>query len=167
MNATDYIRALHLQPHPEGGYYRETYRSSEIIPAAALADRYQNSPRSISTAIYFMLTSESFSAFHRLQSDELWHFHAGDPISVHIIHRDGRHENVLVGVDVDCGQQLHVVFPAGSWFAARVESPGGFGLVGCTVAPGFDFADFELARRAELINLFPMHAELITSFTRS
>lgn len=166
MTAEDLVRKLDLLPHPEGGYYRETYRSAETIPAGALPARYQG-PRAVSTAIYFMLTGENFSAFHRLQSDELWHFHAGDAVETHIIHPDGRHDCIVTGPDIPGGDVPQVLFPAGCWFAARVKNRTGFGLVGCTVAPGFDFADFELARRDELIALFPSHAGLITTLTRS
>lgn len=166
MNAADYIRLLELQPHPEGGYYRETYRSHEKISASALPDRYP-SARAASTAIYFLLEGKNFSAFHRLQSDELWHFHAGDPLRVHVLHQDGKQTSLQVGPAIDLGQQLQIVLPAGCWFAAQVENPSGFGLISCTVAPGFDFADFELARRDHLINRFPQHAELIAAFTRT
>lgn len=166
MTADDLIRTLRLLPHPEGGYYRETYRCAEMIPAAALPGRYQGA-RAMSTAIYFMLTGENFSAFHRLHSDELWHFHAGRAIEAHMIHPGGRHECITVGCDIPGGELPQVVFPAGCWFAARMKDRKGFGLVGCTVAPGFDFADFELARRDELTGLFPAHAALINEFTRS
>lgn len=160
------IKTLRLEPHPEGGYFREVYRSAETLPAAGLPFRYQGE-RAVSTAIYFMLASGTFSAFHRLRSDEIWHFYAGSAIDLHLLHTDGRHEGVVNGPDIPAGQQPMVVLPAGTWFAAAVQKPGSYGLVGCTVAPGFDFADFELAQRAELVNLFPMHTELITAFTRS
>ncbi len=165
MNAEAMISALLLAPHPEGGYFRETYRAAEHIPAQALASGY-GGVRSVSTAIYFMLTADTFSAFHRLRSDEIWHFYDGEPIRAELIHPDGRHERIMVGRDVAAGEVPQVVFPAGCWFGARMAHARGFGLIGCTVAPGFDFRDFELARRDELIDLFPMHAELITSLTR-
>ncbi len=166
MTAEELVCKLKLVPHPEGGYYRETYRSAELIPAGALPARYQGA-RPASTAIYFMLTGENFSAFHRLQSDELWHFHAGDAIEAHILHPDGRHEHIVIGPDIAHHDVPQVLFPAGCWFGARMKNRQGFGLVGCTVAPGFDFADFELACRDELTSLFPAHAGLITSLTRS
>lgn len=166
MNAADYIRALDLQPHPEGGYFRETYRSGEILPESGLPARY-GANRAVSTAIYFLLTGDAFSAFHRLRSDEIWHFYAGDPVRVHLLHGNHQHEEVVVGPDMKRGETLQLVIPAGCWFAARVEKPEGFTLVGCTVAPGFDFADFELADRDELAAAYPGHRELITSFTRA
>ncbi len=165
MNAQDIRERLGLLPHPEGGFFRETYRSEETIPGDALDGRY-GSARACSTAIYFMLTGDTFSSFHRLKSDEFWHFHLGDPADLHLIHPDGRHELVVVGSDLTAGQSPQALIRRGCWFAARVHNPHGFILMGCTVAPGFDFRDFELADRAELIRTFPQYAELITTFTR-
>lgn len=159
------IETLALQPHPEGGYFRELYRAADTIPAQSLSPDYGGA-RSISTAIYFLLPGNTFSAFHRLRSDEIWHFYLGDTINLHLIHPDGRHECMRVGQDLLRGEQLQAVIPAGSWFAARVENTDGWALIGCTVAPGFDFADFELARRADLLARFPQHDKLIASFTR-
>jgi len=166
MDAPFIIKHLGMAPHPEGGFFRETYRSSEAIAGSALAGRY-NGGRSISTAIYFLLTGDTFSAFHRLRSDELWHYYSGDAVRLHMIHKDGRHEQVVVGPDLEAGQFPQAVIPAGCWFAARVEQTNGYILLGCTVAPGFDFSDFELARREELTRQFPQHQQIIQSFTRS
>jgi predicted cupin superfamily sugar epimerase len=165
MNSTAIIEKLGLRPHPEGGFFRETYRCNESVDGAALASRYGGG-RSVSTAIYFLLTGETFSAFHRLRSDEIWHFYSGDPAELHVLYPDGRHEQHVVGPDLSAGQFPQVVIPRGCWFAARVPRADGYILLGCTVAPGFDFSDFELARRDELIHLFPQHTSLITSFTR-
>ncbi len=165
MNSADIIEKLGLRPHPEGGFFRETYRCDESVDGAALDPRY-GGRRSVSTAIYFLLTGETFSAFHRLRSDEIWHFYSGDPAELHVLHPDGRHEQINVGADLSVGQLPQVVIPRGCWFAARVLRADGCILLGCTVAPGFDFSDFELARRNELIHLFPQHTNLITSFTR-
>ena len=165
MNPSDIISRLGLLPHPEGGFFRETYRSDEAVDGCALDARYGGG-RSVSTAIYFMLTGDTFSAFHRLRSDEIWHFYAGAPAELHLLFANGRHERVVVGADLSAGQHPQVVIPHGCWFAARVLDPHSYILLGCTVAPGFDFADFELARRDELIHLFPGHDELITQFTR-
>ncbi len=166
VNAADYIRELDLQPHPEGGYFRETYRSGEKVAGSGLPARY-GGERAVSTGIYFLLTGDTFSAFHRLRSDEIWHFYAGDPVRVHLLHGNHQHEEVVVGPQLERGQTFQLVIPAGCWFAARVEKPDGFTLVGCTVAPGFDFADFELAEREQLAAAHPAHRELIASFTRS
>ena len=165
MNAKQIIQQLNMEPHPEGGYYRETYRSQTMLPAASLPPEF-NGGRPAGTSIYFLLTGDTFSAFHRLRSDELWHYHIGDSACVHIIHPDGRHEMVKVGPDLADGQQFQCIIPAGTWFAASVENPDGFILTGCTVAPGFDFHDFELADRKTLISQFPQHTELITRYTR-
>jgi len=150
------VDALNLQPHPEGGFFRELYRSTENIPAESLPSDYHGA-RSVSTAIYFLLPGNMISAFHRLRSDEIWHFYIGDPIQLHLLHPDGRYEAVRVGQDLLHGERCQVLIPAGSWFAAQVSRGDGWALIGCTVAPGFDFADFELAKRAELLARFPQH----------
>ena len=142
------IEQLHLKPHPEGGYYRETYRSAT------------------STAIYFLLEGDNFSAFHRIQSDELWHFYTGHPVSVHVINPAGQHSEILLGSDPEQGQVFQAAVPAHHWFASCLKNPGAFALVGCTVSPAFEFADFELADRSELIAEFPQHQTLITRLTR-
>jgi len=165
MDAKHIIETLGLTAHPEGGYYSETYRSRINLAKAALPDEYTG-PRAISTAIYFLLTGDTFSAFHRLRSDELWHHYTGDPIHVYFIYPDGRHECIVVGCDLAAGQRPQVVIPAHCWFAAEVKRKDGYALFGCTVAPGFDFNDFELARRESLIQQFPRQAEIITTFTR-
>lgn len=166
MNAQEIKDQLGLLPHPEGGFYRETYRSAENIPPAVLDERY-GSVRACSTAIYFLLTGDTFSSFHRLKSDECWHFYLGEPADLHLIHPDGRHECVVVGPDLAAGQTPQALIPHGCWFAARVRNPRGFILLGCTVAPGFDFRDFELGQREELLRTFPQYADLITAFTRT
>lgn len=157
-SAASLIDRLQMQPHPEGGYYRETYRSSCVIE---LPDLFPG-PRSASTGIYYLLERGDFSAFHRIKSDEMWHFYAGDPIIVHVLHasHEGRYERIELGH----GLVYQAVVPAGAWFAS--ESAGEFSLVGCTVAPGFDFADFEMAERSRLIKDFPEYADLIGRLTR-
>jgi predicted cupin superfamily sugar epimerase len=164
-SAQYWIDKLHLLPHPEGGHYRETYRSELSIAKAALPPQFAG-PRLVSTAIYFLLEGENFSAFHRLQSDELWHFYYGSPIVVHIIEPDGGYSQILLGDDPDACEVLQAVVKAGRWFASRVRDTKTFALAGCTVAPGFDFADFEMGKRAELVMLYPQHRKLIESLTR-
>lgn len=158
------IDRLGLLPHPEGGYYRETYRSSGaskvVLPNAEVASRNH------STAIYFLLTRGNFSAFHRIASDEVWHFYQGDPILIHCLEPNGDYNRLELGNDVVGEQQPQQIVPAGTWFASEVMAGGEFGLVGCTVAPGFDFADFELANAEELTKEYPDHAELIARLTR-
>ena len=123
-------------------------------------------PRLVSTAIYFLLEGKNFSAFHRLRSDELWHFHAGGPITVHVIEPDGAYSEIQLGSDPEAGEVFQAAVKAGRWFASRVRDPRSFGLAGCTVAPGFDFADFELGKRSELVGLYPQHRNLIEALTR-
>ena len=165
-SAQYWIDKLQLITHPEGGYYRETYRSEIAIPKEALPAGFTG-PRLVSTAIYFLLEGDNFSAFHRLRSDELWHFYAGSPITVHVIEPDGGSSEIQLGGDPDAGGVLQAVVRAGRWFASRVRNPKTFALAGCTVAPGFDFADFEMAKRAELVRLYPQHRRLIESLTRA
>ena len=160
------IRALDLQPHPEGGWYRETYRATETIAPGCLPGRYTG-PRSHATAIYFLLASDNFSALHRLKSDEVWHFYSGSPLSLHAIHADGRYAPVTLGPDLAQGETFQAVVPNGCWFGATVDTPGAYALVGCSVAPGFDFSDFEIAERESLTGVFPQHAALIARLTRS
>lgn len=163
--ATQLIKQLGLKSHPEGGYYKETYKSSEQIAAAALPEQFR-SPRHFSTCIYFLMTSKSFSAFHRIQQDEIWHFYDGSPISLHILSPDGHYANHRIGRDIPAGELPQVVVSAGHWFAAEVIEENSFSLVGCTVAPGFSFEDFELGTRTDLTRRFPDFAELIGRLTR-
>ncbi|HYM05696.1 MAG TPA: cupin domain-containing protein [Terriglobales bacterium] len=164
-SARYWIDKLNLIPHPEGGYYRETYRSELSIVREALPPQFTG-PRLVSTAIYFLLQDGNFSAFHRLRSDELWHFYAGSAISVHVIDPDGAYSEIQLGNNPDAGEVLQAAVKAGHWFASRVRDPKTFALAGCTVAPGFDFADFEMGKRAELARLYPQHRKLIESLTR-
>jgi uncharacterized protein len=166
QSAQYWIDKLKLIAHPEGGYYRETYRSELSIAREALPPQFPGA-RLVSTAIYFLLEGENFSAFHRLRSDELWHFYAGSSISVHVIEPDGSHSEIRVGGNPEDGEVPQAAVKAGRWFASRVRNPQSFALAGCTVAPGFDFADFELGKRAELIKLYPQHRKLIEQLTRS
>ncbi|RUL88809.1 cupin domain-containing protein [Tautonia sociabilis] len=164
-DAPSWIARLGLQDHPEGGFFSESYRSADQLDAGILGGRYDG-PRPVATSIYFLLTSDSFSSLHRLNSDELWYFHAGSPLTVHVIDPEGAYRPIKVGLNLDDGQRPQAVVPAGSWFGATVDEPGGFSLVGCAVAPGFAFADFELADRDQLTRAFPQHAELIARLTR-
>ncbi|MFO7982431.1 MAG: cupin domain-containing protein [Desulfuromonadales bacterium] len=163
---TDYIQALDLQPHPEGGWFRETYRAGEDISEQGLPSRYEGS-RPMATGIYFLLTSDTFSALHRLKSDEQWHFYAGDPLTVHIFEPEGEYRIVRLGDDPDRNESFQAVVPAGCWFGATVDGGAdAFALVGCTVAPGFDFEDFEMGRCDELVPRYPRHRALIERLTR-
>ncbi len=165
-SAQYWIDKLNLIAHPEGGYYRETYRSDLSIAREALPPQFTGS-RLVSTAIYFLLEGDNFSAFHRLRSDELWHFYAGSTIVVHVIEPDGGCSEIHLGSDAEAGEVFQAVVKAGRWFASRVRDPQSFALAGCTVAPGFDFADFELGKRSELTKLYPQHRKLIEQLTRS
>lgn len=164
--AAEIIGRLGLVRHPEGGWFRESYRSAETIAAAALPGRF-TAARSLSTSIYFLLEQGDISAFHRIKSDELWYFHTGAPLTIHIISADGVYRAELLGGDLDAGAVYQAVVPAGSWFGAELAGDGAFALVGCAVSPGFDFTDFELAGRAALEQQFPGHAALIRRLTKN
>lgn len=159
------ILKLDLQQHPEGGYFKEIYRSDGIITETNLGDDFLSS-RNYATSIYFLLTSDSFSAFHRIKQDEIWHFYKGAPLKLHIISQKGAYSNVIIGNDLENGQLPQFVVPAKDWFAAEVLIQNNYSLVGCTVSPGFDFKDFELPKRDTLLKQFPQHAKLITKLTR-
>ncbi len=161
-----WIEKLQLKPHPEGGCFRETWRAALTIPKSALPPRF-NGARSASTAIYFLLRAGEFSALHRLAAEEIWHFYAGSPLVVHVIEPGGRHVPMKLGADAGNGEQFQCMVPGGCWFGARLEASDGFALVGCTVAPGFDFGDFEMADRDQLTATFPEHRDLIHSLTRA
>ncbi len=149
--------AVHrLQPHPEGGWYRETHRSAERVTTP------RGTVRSAATSIYFLLTAETFSAFHRLASDETWHFYRGDPVTIEIVDASGKHESRTLG----SGDALQTTIVAGAHFAAHVDAPNGFAFVGCDVAPGFEFADFHLTTRSMLTAAYPQFAPLIARYTR-
>ncbi|QNA46743.1 cupin domain-containing protein [Lacibacter sediminis] len=156
---------LQLEPHPEGGFYSRTYASDEQISAAVLPARF-GANRSISTAIYFLLEGKDYSAFHRIKSDELWHFYAGGGLHIYVIHPDGRGEVLLLGNGLANGYRFQHVVKAGCWFASKPATENSFSLVGCTVAPGFDFDDFEMAKEVELLNLFPQHRQWIKQLCR-
>jgi len=158
-----HISHLYLKPHPEGGWYSETYRSDETT--TGLPARFSGE-RNFSTAIYFLLPGSSFSAFHRILSDEMWHFYDGDMLEVLVIDESGALSIIQLGRDTDRGQVFQAVVRRGQWFASRCSVPEGFSLVGCTVSPGFDFADFELADRSALLQLYPQHEAHIKALTR-
>ena len=159
------IKRLNLEKHPEGGYFKETYRSEMSISESSLPSRF-SSQRSVSTCIYFMLTSDEFSAFHKVNQDEAWHFYLGATIELHMISPEGEYSKIHIGNDFFNDETTQFIVPAQHWFAAEIHKEDSFALVGCTVAPGFDFKDFELADRLELQREFPEHKIIISKLTR-
>ena len=165
MKETDLIiEKLHLIKHPEGGYFKEIYRSEENIELDALPDRYESS-RCFSTSIYYLLVEDQISCFHKLQSDEIWHFYKGAPIIIHCLDTLNGYMKIKLGNKIENDIFPEHTIKRGLWFAAEVEDKNSFSLIGCTVAPGFEFEDFELAKQKELIKLFPQQKELIKKFT--
>lgn len=201
--AARWIRALGLRPHPEGGWFRETYRARETVHMAALPPRFGGA-RALGTCIYFLIERPQVSRLHRLRADEVWHLYAGGPLNLHLLLPDGEYRRLRLGTGAEGdaaasagsapasgpspaggGQRpvglppavgvtgaaaaaigpFQAVVPAGCWFGAAVDEPGTFALAGCTLAPGFDEADFELGEREALLARFPQHAALIMALT--
>ena len=159
-DAAHWIRSLELAPHPEGGAYREAWRAAESIAAPALPERFGGA-RSLGTAIYYLLAAGECSRLHRLQGDELWHLYDGGPLVLHAFHAGVGYRRWVLGRDTSRRQQPLVAVPHGSWFGAELDEGGAFALCGCTVTPGFEYADFELGQRAALLAEYPAQRELI------
>jgi predicted cupin superfamily sugar epimerase len=159
------IHKYQLIPHPEGGHYCSTYRSSLVLPAAALPAEFAGD-RAASSAIYFLLQAGEFSAFHRIKSDECWHFYEGGPLWIHCLGKQGQYQRYTLGASTDENSLYQLVVPAGTWFASEPVPGSAYSFVGCTVSPGFDFADFEMAGAARLAGLYPDSRALVLSRCR-
>jgi predicted cupin superfamily sugar epimerase len=159
------IEQFSLEEHPEGGYFKETYRSECTIPEAVLGDNFDGD-RNYSTSIYFLLTSDTFSAFHKIHQDEMWHFYQGSPLTIHMISPKGEYTKQVVGLNFEEGELPQFTVPKETWFASEVNDPDNYAFVGCTVSPGFDIRDFELPERIELTELHPQHQKVIKRLTR-
>lgn len=155
-----------MLPHPEGGFYKETYRSTGVITKKALPENFSGD-RNFCTAIYFLLTEGNFSAFHRIKQDEVWHFYHGDSLEVHVIDPDGNYYCQELHNHPEALGIPQFTVPAGCWFASCVKEGGSYSFVGCTVAPGFDFTDFELAEREALVKDYPEYKKIIVALTRN
>jgi len=164
FKASDLIKQLNLTPHPEGGYFREIYRADEKIPGSALPNRY-GADRHFSTSIYFLLTHEAPSLFHQIKSDENLYFHFGSLLTVHMFCPDGSYQRVRLGLAKTGESRFQLSIPRGTMFASEVESPDGFTLIGCNVAPGFEFEDFAMGERSELVEKYPEQRALIERLT--
>lgn len=164
--ASKLIAALGLQPHPmEGGFFRETYRSADTLSASSLPQRYGRD-KSAGTAIYYLLTPETFSAMHRLPTDEIFHFYLGDPVQMLQLFPDGTGRTLILGTDVLAGQSPQVVVPRGVWQGSLLLPGGEFALLGATLAPGFDYSDYEAGARDQLTSQYPAFADFIRRLTR-
>jgi predicted cupin superfamily sugar epimerase len=157
------IEVLKLKVHPESGYFRETYRSKEVIDD--LPNRYQGGSRNFGTSILYLLAGNQFSTFHKIRSDEIWHYHLGCPLNLYVITRDGSLKTLTLGNDLIHKGHFQIVVERDSWFAAQPQDPQEFTLAGCTVAPGFDFSDFQIAEKKEMLKKFPQHSSLINAYT--
>ena len=166
LTADEICKRLKLQPHPaEGGYFVETYRAEHLVPQDALPAGYPGA-RAVSTAIYYLLTPDSFSAMHRLRGDEIFHFYLGDPVELLQIKSNGTGEVFVLGQDIVAGMRPQHVVPGGAWQGSRLVAGGKYALLGTTVAPGFDYQDFEVGEREELVAEFPQFREMIQALTR-
>jgi uncharacterized protein len=166
MNEADlWIERLGLIPHREGGFYREVYRSADLISRAGLPARFPGA-RALATSIYYLLRGDQVSFFHRLRSDEIWCFGLGSRLTIAVIRPSGELQEINLGKDFDAGEALQCVVPAGQWFGASVVASDSFSLASCTLSPGFDFEDFELGARDQLLNLYPQHRATILKLTR-
>jgi predicted cupin superfamily sugar epimerase len=166
VNAETLKSFLNLIPLSiEGGYFAETYRSTEMISPECLQGRY-SSPRSVSTAIYYLLEPNTFSELHRVASDEIFHFYLGDPVEMLQLWPDDSAKRVLIGTDIESGMVPQVVVPHGVWQGARLVAGGRFALLGCTVSPGFDYADYESGSRQLLSEAYPEHRDMICALTK-
>ena len=172
MTADEVKRVLGLEAHPrEGGWFAETYRTAAMLPASAFANsadpaRYDG-PRRLSTAIYYLLEPETFSEMHLLQSDEIFHFYAGDAVEMLQLFADGSGRRVVIGKDFDAGERPQVIVERGVWQGSRLVPGGRWALLGCTVSPGFEFVDYAEGKRAELTERWPERAEMIVGLTRT
>jgi len=163
-DATYWIKKLNLIKHPEGGFFAESYKCNEFYKQAHLPKRY-NGNRTFATSIYFLIEGNDFSALHRIASDEQWHFYAGNPLDIYAF-KGNEYYKFKLGNDYEQGESFQVTIPHGFWFGSRLSKNTGYALVGCTVAPGFDFQDFEMGTREKLLSNYPQHSNLIKTLTR-
>jgi uncharacterized protein len=164
MKADDVIKMLNLKPHPEGGYFIEIKKSDEFFPAKSLPERYKGE-RAFYTSIYYMLVGENKSHFHKVNSDETWYFHTGSSVTIHMLSETNGYSKVILGNNVLENEHLQFTVPQGVWFSAELNDKNSFGLFSCNVAPGFEYADFELGKREHLIKLFPDYEKVINELT--
>ena len=165
LTAEQIRELLQLRPHPiEGGYFAETYRGSPIVPQSLLPGYPSN--RAISTAIYYLLTPDTFSAMHRVRGDEMFHFYLGDAVEMLQLRADGSGEVIVLGQDIAAGMRLQHTVPGGVWQGSRLRAGGKYALLGTTMAPGFEYEDYETGTRQELSVQFPEHSALVTALTR-
>ncbi|WP_066304608.1 cupin domain-containing protein [Bacillus sp. FJAT-29814] len=155
-----WVNKLGLEPHPEGGFFKQTFVSGEQVTDEELSVQFEGR-RKLYTSIYFLLTSENVSHFHRLKSDELWYFHAGSSLTIHVIHETGEYEEMKLGLNVDGGEVLQALVPKNAIFGSSVSEPNTYSIVGCMVSPGFEYQDFELFTQAELLTKYPQHKDII------
>ncbi|AWV99711.1 cupin domain-containing protein [Arcticibacterium luteifluviistationis] len=163
FDAAYWIDKLDLISHPEGGYYKETYRSEG---SGTFLMNGEKKTRNYSTSIYFLMEKGDFSAFHKIQSDEVWHFYAGETLEIYHIDHQGKLIKTILGANPEKGETLQTVIPANLWFASRPKPSSNYTLVGCTVSPGFDFEDFKMAKKEILCSKYPEHTKIIDELTR-
>jgi hypothetical protein len=161
LNAESFVKQLKLEPHPEGGFYKEIYKCSKTIELLEYPDKIRN----LSTSIYYLLKSGDVSKFHQLLSDEIWYYHYGVPLNVSMIDKKGILKSVKLGYEIEKGQEPQVIIPAGTIFGAYSDEINSYTLIGCVVTPGFDFKDFKLLSKNDLISQYPQYIEIIEKLT--
>lgn len=168
MTADEVKLLLNLAPHPrEGGWYVRTYEASEMLPASIFGDARYASPRHTSTAIYYLLEPDTFSEMHLLQSDEIFHFYAGDPVEMLQLHPGGVSKRLIIGNDLLAGHRPQVVVERNVWQGSHLVTGGAWALLGCTVSPGFEFEDYTEGKRDDLIAQWPKESDLIRALSRN
>jgi uncharacterized protein len=158
-----WIQHLDLKPHPEGGFFKEVYRSSIGVSKDDLPIGYKSSRR-LSTSIYYLLRSGDISKMHRLKSDELWFFHFGSPLKVILIDPEGKKHTKILGNNPEKAEYFHILIPAGNIFAAEVMEPDFYSVISCVVSPGFEYDDFEMFEKDDLIQAYPKHTDLFEKY---
>ena len=159
-DANYYVTKLGMEPHPEGGFYKRTFESEERTSDQELSVEFEGK-RKLYTSIFFLLGSKDISHLHRLKSDELWYYHAGSPLTIHVIDENGNYKESKLGINLDEGEIPQVLVPKNSIFGSSVRDEDTFSLVGCMVSPGFEFQDFELFTQEELLAKYPQHRDVI------
>lgn len=165
VTAEYWINKLELIAHPEGGYYKETYRSPDLLPSGIVNGKFDGA-RNCSTSIFYLLKSGQVSTFHRLKSDEIVHFYYGSCMSYYVIHANGELQKIKLGNNPENGELLQLLLKGGCWFGSHVEIPNSFALIGCTVSPGFDFHDFEISNRKKMTAKYPQYEDIIKKLTK-
>ncbi len=164
-DGTYWIQKLGMERHTEGGFFKETYRTNSFIEKSQLPDEFPGK-RHLATAIYFLLDKNDHSTFHRLKADEIWHYYAGSSLILYLLHPDGKMETIHLGTDLEAGEKPQAIIKNNTWFAAELKDKRTYGLYGCTTSPGFEYEDFEMGDKKQLLEKYPQHEAILSRLTR-